>query len=121
MELLLDGERVELLTVERPAYREDVALIYQPSHDNVDAHLKVRMPVTAGLHALGVTFPKLPSLLKETARQPYEAHFNYYRHPRLQPAVYEVSITGSVRRDRAGQHAEPGAGVRLPAGDPGRG
>jgi hypothetical protein len=94
VELLLDGERVELFTVERPAYREDVALIYQPSHDNVDAHLKVRMPVTAGPHALGVTFPKLPSLLKETARQPYEAHFNYYRHPRLQPAVYEVSITG---------------------------
>ena len=94
VELLLDGERVELFTVERPAYREDVALIYQPSHDNVDAHLKVRMPVTAGPHTLGVTFPKLPSLLKETTRQPYEAHFNYYRHPRLQPAVYEVSITG---------------------------
>ena len=94
VELLLDGERVELFTVERPAYREDVALIYQPSHDNVDAHLKVRMPVTAGPHTLGITFPKLPSLLKETTRQPYEAHFNYYRHPRLQPAVYEVSITG---------------------------
>ena len=94
VELLLDGERVELFTVERPAYREDVALIYQPSHDNVDAHLKLRMPVTAGPHTLGVTFPKLPSLLKETVRQPYEAHFNYYRHPRLQPAVYEVSITG---------------------------
>ncbi len=94
VELLLDGERMELFTVERPAYREDQALIYQPSHDNVDAHLKLRMPVTAGPHTLGVTFPKLPSLLVETARQPYEAHFNYYRHPRLQPAVYEVSITG---------------------------
>ena len=94
VELLLDGERVELFTVERPAYREDVALIYQPSHDNVDAHMKLRMAVSAGPHTLGVTFPKLPSLLKETVRQPYEAHFNYYRHPRLQPAVYEVSITG---------------------------
>ena len=94
VELLLDRERVALFTVEPPAYREDHALNYQPSHDDVDAHLKLRMPVTAGPHTLGVTFPKRPSLLIETARQPYEAHFNYYRHPRVQPAVYEVSITG---------------------------
>ena len=47
-----------------------------------------------GPHALAVTFPKKPSVLLETARQPYQAHFNYYRHPRLQPAVYEVSIVG---------------------------
>ena len=94
LELLLDGERVQLLTVEPPAFREEHALNYQPSHDNLDAHLKLRLPVTAGPHTLGVTFPKSPSLLLETARQPYEAHFNYYRHPRIQPAVYEVSITG---------------------------
>ncbi len=105
VELLLDGERVELFTVERPAYREDQALIYQPSHDNVDAHLKLRMPVTAGPHTLGVTFPKRPSLLIETVRQPYEAHFNYYRHPRIQPAVYEVSITGPY--DAAGPGRTP--------------
>jgi hypothetical protein len=52
------------------------------------------VPVTAGPHTIGVAFLKKPSLLQETARQPYQAHFNYYRHPRIQPAVYSVSITG---------------------------
>ena len=94
VELLLDRERLALFTVEPAPYREDQALNYQPSHDNLDAHLKLRTAVTAGPHMVGVTFPKSPTLLPETARQPYEAHFNYYRHPRLQPAVYEVSITG---------------------------
>ena len=94
VELLLDRERLALFTVEPAPYREDQALNYQPSHDTLDAHLKLRAAVTAGPHLVGVTFPKSPSLLPETARQPYEAHFNYYRHPRIQPAVYEVSITG---------------------------
>ena len=49
-----------------------------------------------------MTFPKKPSLLLETARQPYEAHFNYYRHPRLQPAVYEISIIGPYNPAGAG-------------------
>ena len=105
LELLLDGERLRLFTVEPAPYREDQPLNYQPSHDNLDAHLKLRVPVTAGPHAVGVTFPKRPSLLVETARQPYEAHFNYYRHPRLQPAVYEVSITGPY--DAAGRGDTP--------------
>jgi hypothetical protein len=51
---------------------------------------------------VGVTFPKKPSLLLETARQPYEAHFNYYRHPRLQPAIYEISIIGPYNPAGAG-------------------
>ena len=33
-------------------------------------------------------------MLLETPRQPYQTHFNYYRHPRIQPAVYSVSIIG---------------------------
>jgi hypothetical protein len=32
--------------------------------------------------------------LIETERQPYQAHFNNDRHPRLQPAVYALSING---------------------------
>ena len=50
--------------------------------------------MTAGPHELGVTFLKNPSSLLETKRQPYQAHFNMHRHPRLSPAVYQVSITG---------------------------
>src|SRR5438477_5466791 len=94
VELLLDGERLQLFTVDPPPKLNDAAANYQPSADNADSHLKARVRVTAGPHAIGVTFPKKPSLLLETARQPYEAHFNYYRHPRIQPAVYEVSIVG---------------------------
>jgi hypothetical protein len=64
------------------------------SHAAVDQHLKVRIPVTAGPHAVGVTFLKKPSLLLETPRRPYQAHFNSYRHPRVQPAIYAISIVG---------------------------
>jgi hypothetical protein len=86
LELLVDRERVQLFTV-RPPQRE-------PEHATVDQHLKLRIPVTAGPHAIGVTFLKKPSLLLETSRQPYQAHFNYYRHPRVQPAIYSISIVG---------------------------
>jgi hypothetical protein len=52
------------------------------------------VPVKAGPHALGVAFLKNPTALLETARQPYQAHFNFYRHPRIQPAVYAISVIG---------------------------
>ena len=86
LELLIDKAPVQVFTV-KPPQRE-------PEHATVDAHLKVRVPVQAGPHALGVAFVKKPSLLIETARQPYQAHFNYYRHPRVQPAIYSISIVG---------------------------
>jgi hypothetical protein len=86
LELLLDRARVQVFTV-KPPQRE-------PEHATVDAHLKIRVPVQAGPHALGVAFVKKPSLLLETARQPYQAHFNFYRHPRVQPAIYSISIVG---------------------------
>jgi hypothetical protein len=43
---------------------------------------------------VGVTFVKNPTALLETRRQPYSAHFNMHRHPRISPAVYQVSING---------------------------
>jgi Protein of unknown function (DUF1592)/Protein of unknown function (DUF1588)/Protein of unknown function (DUF1585)/Protein of unknown function (DUF1595)/Protein of unknown function (DUF1587) len=94
VELLLDRERVQLFTVKPPARDGINSEEYQPAHDNLDQHLRIRVPVKAGPHAIGVTFPKKPSTLLETARQPYQAHFNIYRHPRLQPAVYSISIIG---------------------------
>jgi hypothetical protein len=94
MELLLDKQRVQLFTVKPPGREAGFSEDYQPSHDTIDQHLKVRVPVTAGAHALGVAFLKNPSALLETARQPYQAHFNFYRHPRLQPAIYSISIIG---------------------------
>ncbi len=86
MEILLDRERVTTFTVKPPPGRKDF--------QHVDAHLKVRLAVKAGPHDLGVTFLKEPASLIETLRQPYNSHFNMHRHPRLTPAVYQVTITG---------------------------
>jgi len=86
LEVLLDRRRVELFVVEPPP--EDAG------HADVDAHLRVRVAVSAGPHALGVTFVEDSPSLLETKRQPYEAHFNMHRHPRISPAVYQVSIVG---------------------------
>ena len=86
VELLLDRERVGWFDVVPPRHVGD--------HSAVDKHLKARIPVTAGPHQLGVTFPKQPWAVLETDLKPYQAHFNVYRHPRVQPAVFEVSITG---------------------------
>jgi len=94
LELLLDRQRVQLLTVRPPARDAGVPADYQPSHSSVDEHLKIRIPVRAGPHAVGVAFVKKPSLLLEGLRQPYQAHFNSYRHPRIQPAIYSISIVG---------------------------
>ena len=94
VEILLDKARVQAFTVKPPVREPGVPDTEQPSHEKVDQHVKVRLTVTAGPHDVGVTFPKKPSVLLETPRQPYQTHFNYYRHPRIQPAVYSVSILG---------------------------
>jgi mono/diheme cytochrome c family protein len=86
LELLLDRERVNLFTVAPP--------VGHKNYETVDAKLKIRIPVTAGPHKLGVTFLKNPSELLETKRQPYNAHFNMHRHPRITPAIYQISING---------------------------
>ena len=94
LELLLDRERLQLFTVKPPVREAGVPDTEQPSHAKVDLHLNLRIPVTAGPHDIGVAFPKKPSVLLETAREPYQTHFNSYRHPRIQPAIYSVSIIG---------------------------
>ena len=86
LEVLLDRKRMASFTVKPPAkVKRD---------EEVDAKLKARITVTAGPHDLGVTFVQNPASLLETKRQPYQAHFNLHRHPRVTPAVYQVSITG---------------------------
>src|SRR4030095_11564567 len=87
-------DRLQLFTVKPPPREAGFSEDYQPSHDNIDQHLKIRVPVRAGPHSLGVAFLKNPSALLETARQPYQAHFNSYRHPRIQPATYCMTIIG---------------------------
>jgi Protein of unknown function (DUF1592)/Protein of unknown function (DUF1588)/Protein of unknown function (DUF1585)/Protein of unknown function (DUF1595)/Protein of unknown function (DUF1587) len=86
LEVLLDRERKALFTVTPPKSETE--------HQTADSHLKARFSVTAGSHQLGVTFLKNPSSLLETKRQPFQAHYNMHRHPRISPALYQVSITG---------------------------
>jgi hypothetical protein len=86
LEVLLDREPLKRFTVHPPKDEGD--------HATADAHLTARLFVTAGPHHLGVTFLKEPTSLLATARQPYVAHFNMNRHPRITPAIYQVSITG---------------------------
>ncbi len=86
LEVLLDRERKASFTVTSPQSEME--------HQTADAHLKARIRTTAGPHDLGVTFLKYPSSLLETKRQPYQAHYNMHRHPRISPAIYQVSITG---------------------------
>ncbi|MDB6053936.1 MAG: Protein of unknown function (DUF1587)/Protein of unknown function (DUF1592)/Protein of unknown [Verrucomicrobiales bacterium] len=86
LEILLDRERVKLFTVSPVGSSKN--------YETVDGNLKVRFPVTAGPHKLGVTFLKNPTELMETKRQPYQAHYNVHRHPRQTPAIYQISING---------------------------
>jgi hypothetical protein len=90
IEIALDGKRLQLFTV--TPNRNRMGDYY--ADEGVDKHLQLRVPVTAGPHIVGATFPQKHSALIETERQPYIAHFNMNRHPRLQPAVHSVSITG---------------------------
>ena len=85
LQLLLDRVAVATFTVERPEGGDDGL---------ADNHLEIRIPVTAGPHDVGATFLKNASSLLETERQPLLAHYNEQRHPRLTPAIYQVSITG---------------------------
>jgi mono/diheme cytochrome c family protein len=102
VELLLDRDRVQLFTVKPPVREAGAPPEEQPSHEKVDQHLKIRVPVSAGPHVVGVAFPKKPSVLQEISRQPYQTHFNSYRHPRIQPAIYSVSIVGPYAATGAG-------------------
>ena len=93
LELLIDRMPITSFTVARPVDRDDTLL---------DRNLKVRTPVTAGPHQLGVTFPKNGGSLLETERQPLQSHFNETRHPRQTPAVYQVTVTGPYAPQGAG-------------------
>ena len=86
VELTIDGERIQVFTAKPPPANADQSI--------VDKDFHLRVPVKAGSHELAATFIKKPSVLLETDRQPYQAHFNADRHPRIQPALYSISVTG---------------------------
>lgn len=94
VELLIDGQPLKTFTVRPPPAGQD--------HSGVDKHLNLKLPVTAGPHIVAVAFPRKTGALLETERQPYQAHFNMDRHPRVQPAVYSLTINGPYGAQRPG-------------------
>ena len=94
VELTVDGVRVGLFTVNPTSRGVD--------HQNVDRDLNVKLALTAGPHQIGVAFPRKTSALLETERQPYQAHFNMDRHPRIQPALYSITVIGPYEASGAG-------------------
>ena len=94
MDLLLDRALLKQFAIKRPK---------GGNHDNVDKHLGIRQFIKAGARKVGVTFPARSVSLLETKRQPTEARFNVFRHPRQAPAVYQVSITGPFDKGAVGQ------------------
>ena len=108
LDVLLDAAAVGMFTVEPPrGSKKPGGGWIEPSHADVDRHLVARFRAAAGRREIGVAFhARSPSLL-ETARRPGPAHFNFYRHPRLGPAVYEVTVAGPLDAAPAGPGASP--------------
>lgn len=90
---LLDRERIADFRISAPS---------DENHSLVDAHLKKRISVKAGPHQLGITFLAKSTSLIQTKRQPYDAHYNFHRHPRQSPAVFQVSIAGPFGESKVG-------------------
>ena len=86
LQILLDRQERATFVVRPPKNRKN--------HNNVDAHLKTRIRVSAGPKQVGITFVKKSKGLLETKRQPYVSRYNHHRHPRQSPAIFQVSITG---------------------------
>jgi mono/diheme cytochrome c family protein len=103
LEITLDGKRLGLFEV-TPQRSERFATFYY-SDESAGAGLEVEIPVQAGPHKVGVAFLRKNSALIESTRQPYIAHFNRDRHPRIQPAIHSVSIAGPY--DAGGVSATP--------------
>lgn len=85
LEFLIDGGRMAEFAVKPPG---------GPDHSKVDADLKAKLVVPGGTREVGITFVEKGNSLLETRRQPYDTSFNVHRHPRRNPAVYQITITG---------------------------
>lgn len=97
LDVLIDKELRHRFEVEKPKGRNDFT--------QVDSNLNADIQVTAGMHDLAVTFVHQGDSLLEIKRKPFEASYNRHRHPRQQPAIFEVTIYGPLAPDDNGQPA----------------
>lgn len=109
VEGLLEEHHIDVLVDRQPMHRFTVAPPksgkqkgWSKDDTLVDANLRKRFRVSAGPHQVGVTFPRKFASLSEIHRQPFDTNFNRHRHPRLTPALFEVSIVGPFDPDGPG-------------------
>ncbi len=99
----MNGEHELQILVNREVKAEfTVKPAKDKNYEKIDAHLKARLHLLAGQQDVGVTFLPKGSPVLERLRQPYKASFNLHRHPRLSPAVYQVTITGPYNARNTG-------------------
>jgi Protein of unknown function (DUF1592)/Protein of unknown function (DUF1588)/Protein of unknown function (DUF1585)/Protein of unknown function (DUF1595)/Protein of unknown function (DUF1587)/Planctomycete cytochrome C len=103
IDILVDRAPLHRFEIPKPPKADD--------HTLVDANLRVRLNVQAGSHQVGVTFPAKSISLLEIKRQPFDAAYNRHRHPRIHPAIYEVSIVGPI--DTSPQSIPPTTSTEL--------
>ena len=88
LDVLVDGEPYHRFSIQPAGKSKDDTLI--------DANLNVDLDLSSGPHAITVTFVDQGLSLLEIKRQPFDAAYNRHRHPRQQPAVFEVSVVGPL-------------------------
>jgi catechol 2,3-dioxygenase-like lactoylglutathione lyase family enzyme/cytochrome c5 len=71
VEITVDGERVHLVTVGTPDDYQTSLMGPDNAVKIIDARMQVRVPITAGPHAIGVAFVQKTGALAPTLLQPY--------------------------------------------------
>ncbi|TWT94313.1 hypothetical protein Pla100_39240 [Neorhodopirellula pilleata] len=88
LDVLIDRVLRHRFTVKPPPKRND--------YTHSDSHLRTRLWIDAGTREVVVTFPQKFQSLIESGRQPFDARFNRHRHPRITPALFQVSLVGPL-------------------------
>ena len=119
LEIAVDGERVHLAAFGGRAELEkstDENVI--PTSDDVDARLRVRVPVKAGPRLVTIAFLEKPPVQDTKRLEPFlRSSFGPQDHTGY-PHIETCHHLGSVQRDRPRRHAEPAAPVRVPPDQP---
>ena len=95
LDLLLDRKQLQRFELVPPRSGKG----WQRDFTHSDSHLRKQFPIAAGKHRIGVTFPKTSASLSTIKRQPFDTHYNRHRHPRKNPAVFQVTLVGPIQKD----------------------
>jgi hypothetical protein len=99
LDVLVDLSRKHRFRIERSKNRKDFS--------QVDANLNTRFHIDAGPREIAVAFVDKGFSLREIKRKPFDAAYNRHRHPRQQPALYEVSIVGPLSPKKSASTETP--------------